>query len=59
MLYVMQGSTVTRDVVVASCSLSDDDITKLMHMCLGHMGENGTIELSIRELLDGQKTSKL
>ena len=58
MLYVMQGSTVTGDVVVASCSLLDDEITKLMHMCLGHMGENGMVELSRRGLLDGQKISK-
>ena len=28
MLYVMQGSTIIGDVVVASCSLSEDDITK-------------------------------
>ena len=41
MLYVLQGSTVTRDVVVASHSLLEDDITKLWHMCLGHMSENG------------------
>ena len=53
MLYVMQGSTVTIDVVVASRSLSDDDIMKLMHMCLGHTGENGMVELSRRGLLDG------
>ena len=36
-LYVLQGSTVTGDAVVASSSLSNDDITKLWHMCLGHM----------------------
>ncbi|KAG8472490.1 hypothetical protein CXB51_034176 [Gossypium anomalum] len=36
-LYVLQGSTVTGDAVVASSSLSDDDITKLWHMRLGHM----------------------
>ncbi|KAG8474588.1 hypothetical protein CXB51_031227 [Gossypium anomalum] len=40
-LYVLQGSTVTGDAVVASSSLSDDDITKLWHMRLGHMSENG------------------
>ena len=55
MLYVMQGSTVTRDVVVASRSLSYDDIMQLMHMCLRHTGENGMVELSRRGLLDGQK----
>ena len=29
MLYVLQGATVTEDVVIASCSLSKDDIKKL------------------------------
>ncbi|KAG8481120.1 hypothetical protein CXB51_025896 [Gossypium anomalum] len=40
-LYVLQGSTVTDDAAAASSSLSDDDITKLWHMRLGHMSENG------------------
>ncbi|KAG8483366.1 hypothetical protein CXB51_022321 [Gossypium anomalum] len=52
-LYVLQGSTITGDVAVASCSLSDDDITKLWHMRLGHMSENSMVELSKRGLLDG------
>ena len=59
MLYVMQGSTIIGDVVVASRSLSKDDIMKLWHMRLGHMSKNGMAELSRRGLLDGQKTSKL
>ena len=59
MLYVLQASIVTRDAAVTSCSLSEDDITKLWHMCLGHMNENAMAELSRRGLLDGQKTSKL
>ena len=59
MLYVLQGFTITGDVVVASPLLSEDDITKLWHMRLGHMSENGMAELSRRELLDGQKRSKL
>ncbi|KAG8478589.1 hypothetical protein CXB51_028432 [Gossypium anomalum] len=58
-LYVLQGSTVTGDAAVASSSLSDDDITKLWHMCLGHMSENGMVELSKRGLLDGQGICKL
>ena len=41
MLYVLQGSTVTGDAVVASRSLLEDDITKLWHMRLRYMGENG------------------
>lgn len=28
-------------------------------MQVGHMSKNGTVELSRRELLDGQKTSKI
>ncbi|KAG8473091.1 hypothetical protein CXB51_035032 [Gossypium anomalum] len=38
---------------VASSSLSDDDITKIWHMRLGHISENGMVELSKRGLLDG------
>ncbi|KAG8485735.1 hypothetical protein CXB51_019086 [Gossypium anomalum] len=51
-LYVLQGSTVTGDATVASSSLSDDDITKLWHMRLGHMSDNGMVELSKRGLLN-------
>ncbi|KAG8480196.1 hypothetical protein CXB51_024912 [Gossypium anomalum] len=58
-LYVLQVSTVTGDAAVASSSLSDDDITKLWHMRLGHMSENGMVELSKRGLLDGQGICKL
>ncbi|KAG8491200.1 hypothetical protein CXB51_014356 [Gossypium anomalum] len=58
-LYVLQGSTVTGDVAVASSSMSDNDITKLWHMRLGHMGQNGMVELSKRGLLDGQGICKL
>ncbi|KAG8498600.1 hypothetical protein CXB51_004852 [Gossypium anomalum] len=53
-LYVLQGSTVTGDAAVVSSSLSDDDITKLWHMRLGHMSENGMTELSKRGLLYGR-----
>ncbi|KAG8492340.1 hypothetical protein CXB51_009634 [Gossypium anomalum] len=52
-LYVLQSSTVTSDAAIASSSLSDDDITKLWHMRLGHMSENGMAELNERRLLDG------
>ncbi|KAG8492522.1 hypothetical protein CXB51_009769 [Gossypium anomalum] len=42
-LVVMKGqrNTAKLYVFVASSSLSDDDITKLWHMRLGHMSENG------------------
>ncbi|KAG8487854.1 hypothetical protein CXB51_018699 [Gossypium anomalum] len=56
---VRHGSTVTGDATVASSSLSDDDITKLWHMHLGHMSENGMVELSKRGLLVGQGICKL
>ncbi|KAG8480706.1 hypothetical protein CXB51_025391 [Gossypium anomalum] len=58
-LYILQGSIITGDTAVASSSLSDDDITKLWHMSLGHMSENGMVELSKRGLLDGQGICKL
>ncbi|KAG8499392.1 hypothetical protein CXB51_005981 [Gossypium anomalum] len=58
-LYVLQGSTFTGNAAVTSSSLSDDDITKLWHMRLGHMSENGMTELSKRGLLDGQGICKL
>ncbi|KAG8473480.1 hypothetical protein CXB51_035660 [Gossypium anomalum] len=58
-LYVLQGSPVTGDTAVASSSFSDDDITKLWHMRLGYMSENGMTELSKRGLLDGQGICKL
>ncbi|KAG8478826.1 hypothetical protein CXB51_028794 [Gossypium anomalum] len=53
------GSTITGEAVVVSSSLSDDDITKLWHMHLGHMSENDMAELSKRGLLDGQGICKL
>ncbi|KAG8478472.1 hypothetical protein CXB51_028273 [Gossypium anomalum] len=53
------GSTVTGDAAVASFSLPDDDITKLWHMRLGHMSENGIAKLSKRRLLDGQGICKV
>ncbi|KAG8489614.1 hypothetical protein CXB51_017589 [Gossypium anomalum] len=58
-LYVLQGFNITGDAAVASSSLSDDDITKLWHIRLGHMSENGMVELSKRGLLDGQGICKL
>ena len=50
-LYVLQGCTITGDVVVSSLSLLKDE--KLWHIRLGHMSENGMVELSKRGLLDG------
>ncbi|KAG8491329.1 hypothetical protein CXB51_014498 [Gossypium anomalum] len=45
-----KGSTVTGDAAVASSSLSDDDITKLWHMRLGHMSENSMTGKQIKYL---------
>ncbi|KAG8493216.1 hypothetical protein CXB51_010581 [Gossypium anomalum] len=56
---VQHGSTITGDAAVASSSLSDDDITKLWHMCLGHMSENDMKKLRKRRLLNGQGICKL
>ena len=58
-LYVLQGSIVISDVVVATSSLLDGDVTRLWHMRLRHMSENGMIELSKRGLLNGQSIRKL
>ena len=53
-MYILHGSRVIRDAVVSTSPLTDDEITKLWHMRLGHMSENGMVELSKRELFDGQ-----
>ena len=58
-LYVLQGSIVIGDADIASHSLFDDDVTKLWHMHLGHINENGMIELSRKGLLDWQSINKL
>ena len=52
-LFVFQGTTVTSDVVFAFKSMTYADVTKLWHMRLGHMSENGITELSREGLLDG------
>ena len=51
--YILQGTTVTSDVTIVSKSMTDGDITKLWHMHLGCMNEDGMIELCRRGLLDG------
>ena len=49
-LVVMKGQRKTVKLYV---------FTKIWHMLLGHMSENGMVELSKRELLDGQGICKL
>ncbi|XP_047331908.1 uncharacterized protein LOC124935518 [Impatiens glandulifera] len=58
-LYVLQGYMITGDVIVASSSMSDSDATRLWHMRLGHMSENGIVELNKRGLFDVQGITKL
>ncbi|KAG8479075.1 hypothetical protein CXB51_029907 [Gossypium anomalum] len=53
------GFSVTGDATVASSSFSDDDITKLWHMRLGHISENDMTNLSKRGLLNGKRICKL
>ena len=45
-LYILQGTTVTSDAIVASKSMKNGDVTKPCHMRLGHMSENGMTESS-------------
>ncbi|RVX13013.1 Retrovirus-related Pol polyprotein from transposon TNT 1-94 [Vitis vinifera] len=50
---VLKGSIVTSDVTITTPSLLDSDVNRYWHMRLGHMSENGMVELSRRELLNG------
>ena len=58
-LYFLQGSTVTGLVGVASSEIPEEDMTKLWHMKLGHMGERGMQILSKNDLLGGHKVKIL
>ena len=58
-MYFLEGSTVTGNVVVVKSTQSDENITKLWHMRLGHMSEQGMKELSKKGLLDGMNSSNL
>ncbi|KAL1223474.1 Retrovirus-related Pol polyprotein from transposon TNT 1-94 [Cardamine amara subsp. amara] len=40
-LYILQGSTISGSVNVASAEIHKQDMTKLWHMRLGHMSERG------------------
>lgn len=53
-LYVLWNSTITSDVAITTTFLPDDDVTGLWHIRLGHMIENGMVELRQKGLLDGQ-----
>jgi transposase InsO family protein len=58
-LYFLQGSTVTGSAAVASSVVHQDDLTRLWHMRLGHMGERGLQILSKEDLLGGHKIKSL
>ena len=58
-LYVMEGSTVLRDAAVASFTPSNVVFTKIWHIRLGHMSQQGMNELSHKGMLRSQCTSKL
>ncbi|KAG8477584.1 hypothetical protein CXB51_031066 [Gossypium anomalum] len=57
--YTAESRVLKISKAVASSSLSDDDITKIWHMRLGHISENDMVELSKRGLLNGQEICKL
>jgi len=57
-LYVLQGSTVTGSIAVAS-AVNDADQTRLWHMRLAHMSERGMQILSKEDLLGGHKLKNL
>ena len=58
-LYLLKGTTITGSANLASPEISEEDITKLWHMRLGHMGERGMQLLSKQGLLCGHKTKSL
>ena len=58
-LYLLEGSTVSSSANVASPEVRKEDMDKLWHMRLGHMGERGMQILSKQDLLCGHKTKSL
>ncbi|KAL5824752.1 hypothetical protein ACOSQ3_020815 [Xanthoceras sorbifolium] len=55
-LYILQGSTIIGSAAVSESSIPDSEVTKLWHMRLGHMSENGLTLLSKRGLLYSELT---
>ncbi|KAG8501650.1 hypothetical protein CXB51_004779 [Gossypium anomalum] len=58
-LYVLQGLLLLVMQLSLPLPCQMMILLKLWHMCLGHMSENGMVELSKRGLLDGQGICKL
>ncbi|KAK0608121.1 hypothetical protein LWI29_025797 [Acer saccharum] len=56
-LYVLRGGAVTNDAACIASKISDKGI--LWHMRLGNMSERGILELSKRNLLNGDQVNKL
>ena len=54
-MYILQGTTLSASVAVASSEVHKDDMTKLWHMRLGHMSERGMQILAKSDLLWGHK----
>lgn len=50
-LYVLDGDTIEGHVIIAESSVLDEEVTKLWHMRLGHIGDRGLLELNRRGLL--------
>ena len=50
-LYLLKGTTVTGSANVASPEIPEEDMTKLWHMRLGHMGDREMQHLSKQDLL--------
>lgn len=58
-LYILESNIITCDVALASSSHFVEDTTKLWHMWLWHMGEQGMVKLCKHRLLDGMKSNSL
>ncbi|CAA7390672.1 unnamed protein product [Spirodela intermedia] len=58
-LYTLLGTTISSSIATTSTSMTEEDVTKLWHMRLGHMSEKGIDLLSKRGLLCGQSISKV
>ena len=54
-MYILQGTTLSASVAIASSEVHKDDMTKLWHMRLGHMSERGMQILAKSDLLCGHK----
>ena len=58
-LYLLQGSTLSGSVAVASLEIEKENMIRLWHMRLGHISEKGMQILSKGDLLCGHKVTSL